>query len=159
VWLERRTPARQADLGRSGAWPMICWAWVTGRLPVDLDLMLAKRQGDLDALWAAAHPRGRRSGRRLRRHAGLEPELDPAGQQVNRRNRRVLGCARSDRITTSGWNSDDYSVHPAVIGRLVEVIAGLHRVPGAARLCTLRLSDRWSCRVRSSIGSSAAPRS
>jgi hypothetical protein len=35
---------------------MICWAWMNGRLPVDLDLMLAKRQGDLDALWAAAHP-------------------------------------------------------------------------------------------------------
>jgi hypothetical protein len=26
VWLNRPTPARLADLGRS-AWPMICWAW------------------------------------------------------------------------------------------------------------------------------------
>lgn len=56
AWLSRPTPARLADLSRSKAWPMICWAWVAGRLPVDLDLMLAKRQGDLYALWAAAHP-------------------------------------------------------------------------------------------------------
>ena len=98
-------------------------------------------------------------GRTFTSPADFNAQLGGWAEQVNRRNRRVLGCARSDRITTSGWNSDDYSVHPAVIGRLVEVIAGLHRVPGAARLCTLRLSDRWSRRVRSSIGSSAAPRS
>lgn len=56
VWLTRPTSARLADLSRSKAWPMICWAWVIGRLPVDMDLMLAKRQGDLYGLWAAAHP-------------------------------------------------------------------------------------------------------
>ena len=56
AWLTRSTPARLADLSRSKAWPMICWAWVSGQLPVDLDLMLAKRQGNLYALWAAAHP-------------------------------------------------------------------------------------------------------
>lgn len=56
AWLSRSTPARLADLSRSKAWPMICWAWVAGRLPADLDLMLAKRQGDLYALWARAHP-------------------------------------------------------------------------------------------------------
>ncbi len=56
AWLTRPTPARLADLARSKAWPLICWAWVAGRLPVDLDLMLAKRQGDLYALWAMAHP-------------------------------------------------------------------------------------------------------
>jgi site-specific recombinase XerD len=56
AWLSRPTPARLADLHRSQAWPLICWAWVAGKLPVDLDLMLAKRQGNLFALWAAAHP-------------------------------------------------------------------------------------------------------
>lgn len=56
TWLSRPTAARLADLSRSKAWPMICWAWVAGRLPVDLDLMLAKGHGDLYALWAAAHP-------------------------------------------------------------------------------------------------------
>jgi site-specific recombinase XerD len=56
AWLGRPTQARLADLGRSRAWPLICWAWVNGRLPIDLDLMLAKRQGDLYAVWAAAHP-------------------------------------------------------------------------------------------------------
>lgn len=75
---------------------------------------------------------------------------------VNCRVRRVLGCAPTDRITAdraamlslppvapvTGWrsstrlardhyvrlDSNDYSVHPAVIGRRVEVVADLSRV-------------------------------
>jgi transposase len=75
---------------------------------------------------------------------------------VNARRRRALGCAPTDRITadraamlslppvapTTGWcstlrlprdhyirmDSNDYSVHPAVIGRRIEVIADLARV-------------------------------
>jgi transposase len=75
---------------------------------------------------------------------------------VNRRPRRVLGCAPADRIDAdraamlplpplappTGWHSslrlprdhyvrldaNDYSVHPAVIGRRVEVTAELDRV-------------------------------
>jgi transposase len=75
---------------------------------------------------------------------------------VNRRPRRVLGCAPADRIDAdragmlplppvapiTGWRSslrlprdhyvrldgNDYSVHPAVIGRRVEVAADLDRV-------------------------------
>jgi transposase len=75
---------------------------------------------------------------------------------VNTRPRRALGCAPADRITadrqamlalppvapTTGWRastrlprdhyirlgSNDYSVHPSVIGRRIEVIADLARV-------------------------------
>jgi transposase len=75
---------------------------------------------------------------------------------VNRRVRRALGCAPIDRITAdksamltlppvapaTGWrastrlardhyirlDSNDYSVHPSVIGRRVEIIADLERV-------------------------------
>jgi transposase len=75
---------------------------------------------------------------------------------VNTRRRRALGCAPTDRITAArqhmlalppvapatGWrwslrlprdhyirmDSNDYSVHPAVIGRRIEVIADLARV-------------------------------
>ena len=75
---------------------------------------------------------------------------------VNTRTRRALGCAPSDRIDAdraamlglppvapaTGWSSslrlprdhyirldgNDYSVHPAVIGRRVEILADLHRV-------------------------------
>ena len=75
---------------------------------------------------------------------------------ANQRRRRVLGCAASDRITADraamlalppvapvvGWRSttrlardhylrldgNDYSVHPAVIGRRIEVVADLTRV-------------------------------
>ncbi len=76
--------------------------------------------------------------------------------QVNTRVRRVLGCAPTDRIgadrqamlplppvaPATGWrsstrlardhyvrlDSNDYSVHPAVIGRRIEVVADLDRV-------------------------------
>jgi transposase len=75
---------------------------------------------------------------------------------VNARPRRALGCAPADRITAdrqamvalppvppaTGWrwslrlsrdhyirlDSNDYSVHPAVVGRRIEVVADLHRV-------------------------------
>ncbi len=75
---------------------------------------------------------------------------------VNTRPRRALGCAPSDRITvdrhamltlppvapTTGWrastrlgrdhyirlDANDYSVHPGVIGRRIEIIADLARV-------------------------------
>jgi transposase len=75
---------------------------------------------------------------------------------VNRRTRRALGCAPADRIVAdrtamlalppvppaTGWrtstrlardhyirlDSNDYSVHPSVIGRRVEVIADLARI-------------------------------
>jgi len=75
---------------------------------------------------------------------------------VNTRPRRALGCAPADRITAdrqamlalppvppaTGWrfsvrlardhyirlDANDYSVHPAVIGRRIEVVAGLDRV-------------------------------
>jgi transposase len=76
--------------------------------------------------------------------------------QVNARTRRALGCAPTDRIAADrqamltlppvapavGWrhstrlardhyvrlDSNDYSVHPAVIGRRIEVVADLDRV-------------------------------
>jgi transposase len=75
---------------------------------------------------------------------------------VNQRQRRVLGCAPADRIEAdraamlplppvapvTGWartlrlprdhyvrlDSNDYSVHPAAVGRRVEVCADLNRV-------------------------------
>ncbi|WP_280391007.1 Mu transposase domain-containing protein, partial [Nocardia wallacei] len=75
---------------------------------------------------------------------------------VNTRTRRALGCAPTDRVTTdrqamlalppvapeTGWrrsgrlprdhyirlDSNDYSVHPSVIGRRIEIVADLDRV-------------------------------
>ena len=93
---------------------------------------------------------------------------------VNQRTRRVLGCAPADRIAAdraamlplppvappTGWrswlrlprdhylrlDSNDYSVHPAVIGRRVEVRAGLDRVQG---FCDGRLvADHLRCWAR-----------
>jgi transposase len=93
---------------------------------------------------------------------------------VNQRQRRVLGCAPADRIAAdragmlplppvapaTGWasslrlprdhyvrlDSNDYSVHPAVIGRRVEVGADLERV---TVVCDGRLvADHGRCWAR-----------
>jgi transposase len=93
---------------------------------------------------------------------------------VNQRQRRVLGCAPADRIEAdraamlalppvapvTGWrsslrlprdhyvrlDSNDYSVHPAVVGRRVEVGADLERVTVA---CDGRLvADHVRCWAR-----------
>jgi transposase len=95
-------------------------------------------------------------GRSFASPADFNTQLHDWLAVVNQRQRRVLGCAPSDRIEAdraamlslppvapaTGWasslrlprdhyirlDSNDYSVHPAVIGRRVEVRADLDRV-------------------------------
>ena len=56
AWMRRPTPARLADLKRTGAWPFLSWCFAEGHLTPDLDLLLAKTPGDLYLQWAARHP-------------------------------------------------------------------------------------------------------
>jgi len=95
-------------------------------------------------------------GRRFASPGDFNAQLSEWTATVNGRVRRALGCAPADRIAAdraamlalppvapeTGWRSslrlprdhyvrldaNDYSVHPAVIGRRIEVIAGLDRV-------------------------------
>jgi transposase len=95
-------------------------------------------------------------GRRFVSPGDFNTQLQQWLALVNTRRRRALGCAPTDRITVdrqamlslppvapaTGWrtstrlardhyvrlDSNDYSVHPSVIGRRIEVIADLHRV-------------------------------
>jgi transposase len=95
-------------------------------------------------------------GRSFASPADFNAQLRDWLQVVNQRTRRALGCAPTDRIVAdrtamltlppvapaTGWRSstrlardhyirldgNDYSVHPAVIGRRVEVVADLARV-------------------------------
>jgi transposase len=95
-------------------------------------------------------------GRRFASPADFNAQLTEWTATVNGRVRRALGCAPADRIAAdrhamlslppvapeTGWRSalrlprdhyvrldaNDYSVHPAVIGRRIEVVAGLDRV-------------------------------
>jgi transposase len=95
-------------------------------------------------------------GREFAGPGGFNAQLQQWLATVNARPRRALGCAPCDRIAAdkaamlalppvapaTGWRSsarlardhyirldaNDYSVHPAVIGRRIEVIAGLSRV-------------------------------
>ena len=56
AWMRRPTPARLADLKRTGAWPFRSWCFAEGHLMPDLDLLLAKTPGDLYRQWAGRHP-------------------------------------------------------------------------------------------------------
>ena len=95
-------------------------------------------------------------GRTFTGPADFNAQLQAWLAVVNTRVRRALGCAPADRITAdkaamlalppvppaTGWrssgrlardhyirlDSNDYSVHPTVIGRRIEITAGLHRV-------------------------------
>jgi transposase len=95
-------------------------------------------------------------GRRFSCPADLNAQLAEWTALVNTRTRRALGCAPADRIAAdraamlalppvapeTGWrqalrlprdhyvrlDANDYSVHPAAIGRRVEVVASLDRV-------------------------------
>jgi transposase len=95
-------------------------------------------------------------GRTFASPADFNAQLAEWTALVNTRVRRALGCAPAERITAdraamlalppvapeTGWrnslrlprdhyvrlDSNDYSVHPAAIGRRIEVVAGLGRV-------------------------------
>jgi len=95
-------------------------------------------------------------GRQFDGPAGFNVQLAEWLAVANTRCKRVLGCAPTERITADKqamlalppvapvtgwrcstrlardhyirWDSNDYSVHPAVIGRRVEIVAGLSRV-------------------------------
>jgi transposase len=95
-------------------------------------------------------------GRSFTGPADFNAQLGEFFTRANRRWRRVMGCAPADRIAAdkaammalppvppaTGWrtwlrlprdyylrlDSNDYSVDPAVIGRRIEVVAGLERV-------------------------------
>jgi transposase len=103
-------------------------------------------------------------GRSFASPADFNAQLQQWLRLVNTRQRRALGCAPTDRIgadrqamltlpplaPASGWrastrlardhyirlDSNDYSIHPAVIGRRIEIIADLHRIRA---LCDGRL--------------------
>lgn len=95
-------------------------------------------------------------GRRFTGPADFNTQLQQWFTLVNARRRRALGCAPTERIAAdraamlalppvapaTGWrvstrlardhyvriDSNDYSIHPTVIGRRIELIVDLHRV-------------------------------
>jgi transposase len=113
-------------------------------------------------------------GRTFTSPADFNAQLGAWLQLANRRHRRALGCAAADRVDAdraamlglppvapaTGWraslrlprdhyvrlDANDYSVHPSVIGRRVEVVADLARV---RVVCEGRLvADHQRCWAR-----------
>ena len=54
-WMARPTAARLADIQRSGAWPFLTWAFVSGALVADVDLLGARANGGHFTAWASRH--------------------------------------------------------------------------------------------------------
>ena len=55
VWMARPTAARLADISRTGAWLLLTWAFVSGALAADLDLLGARANGGHFTAWASCH--------------------------------------------------------------------------------------------------------
>jgi transposase len=122
-------------------------------------VILRPRDPEAKGIIERAHDYLERSflpGRCFASPADFNTQLQDWLDRVNRRVRRALGCAPSDRIAADraamltlppvapviGWRSslrlprdyyvrldgNDYSVHPSVIGRRIEVAADLDRV-------------------------------
>jgi transposase len=122
-------------------------------------LILRPRDPEAKGIIERAHDYLERSflpGRTFASPADFNTQLASWLEVVNRRPKRALGCAPTDRIAAdkaamlplppvgpgTGWrlstrlprdhylrlDGNDYSVHPAVIGRRVELVADLDRV-------------------------------
>ncbi len=55
AWMRRPTPARLVDVERAKAWPFLTWAFVSGALRPDLDLLGARANGAHFSTWASCH--------------------------------------------------------------------------------------------------------
>lgn len=56
AWMQRPTPARLADLRRTGAWSFLTWCFLEAILKPDVDLLMTKTPGDLYIEWGLRHP-------------------------------------------------------------------------------------------------------
>jgi site-specific recombinase XerD len=69
-WMARPLPARLRDLDRVKAWPLLTYAILTGRLVVDLDLLLVKDLGDFGHATERFHADDYRAGREIAARLG-----------------------------------------------------------------------------------------
>jgi hypothetical protein len=90
----------------------------------------ARRTSTLSSRTGWSRPTRPSTGRRA---AARSTASRPTGQQCWPCHRSLRGPAGLPlcgclKITTCAWTANDYSVHPAAVGRLVEIRADLHRV-------------------------------
>jgi site-specific recombinase XerD len=69
-WMARPLPARLRDLDRVKAWPMVTFAILTGRVGVDLDLLLVKDLGGFGHATERLHAEDYRTGREIAARLG-----------------------------------------------------------------------------------------
>jgi hypothetical protein len=70
AWMSQPLPARLRDLDRVKAWPLLTYAILTGRLVVDLDLLLVKDLGGFGHAAERLHVDDYRAGREIAARLG-----------------------------------------------------------------------------------------
>jgi integrase len=70
AWMSQPLPARLRDLARAKAWPLLTYAILTGRLVVDLDLLLVKDLGGFGHAAERLHVDDYRAGREIAARLG-----------------------------------------------------------------------------------------
>jgi hypothetical protein len=73
AWMARPLPARLRELHRVKAWPLLTFAILTGRLSVDLDLLLVKDLGGFGHAAEWLHPGDYQVGRQIAARLGWSP--------------------------------------------------------------------------------------
>jgi hypothetical protein len=135
VWMARPTAARLVDIGRTGAWPFLTWAFVSGALVADLDLLGARANGGHFTVWASCH------GDDTARALAVATELGwgPAWAHQVCVNALALVCMTSQR-TLDGLDSDvldrfadELAAAPSITANHRRVLVG--RLGGLRQVC------------------------
>jgi integrase len=118
VWMARPLPARLTDLRRIRAWPLLCYAILSRRVAVDLDLLVAKDLGGFGATAERLFPADYEAARSAAGRLGWTPGWTNA---VLRESLAVV-CAWRGRTMTELTAADIAAFDDAVAASTVATV-------------------------------------